>query len=130
MTRYLGIDYGRARIGLALGDDETKMAFPRPVLEGGGVSNIVGRIAELAAAEGVAHIVLGLPPAIQGMDTTLRDEIITLADQIRDETGFSVSFADEMFTSRMAEVNSKKELSDSAAAALILQGFLDKQARQ
>ena len=123
--RYLGIDYGRARVGIAVSDDEGKIAFPKSVLKNTGVSALADVIARLAKAERAFEIVMGLPRAIPGMDASLRDEIQNLADIIKKQYQIPVSFQDELFTTRMAEEHSEKN-TDASAAALILQSFLDR----
>lgn len=126
--KYLGIDYGRARVGTAVSDDEGKIAFPRSVLKNTGVSTLAGAIASLAGAERVLEIVMGLPRVVPGMDASLRDEIQNLAGIIKKQYQIPISFQDELFTTRMAEEHSAKN-ADASAAALILQSFLDRKNR-
>lgn len=123
--KYLGIDYGKARIGLSISDDEGKIAFPRQNLEISDPAAALQAILELTAAEAVGEIIIGLPAKIAGIDSTIRDEVLEFADRLREESGLPVSFEDESFTTRMAAEHSSRNL-DSSAAALILQSFLDR----
>jgi len=126
--KYLGIDYGRVRVGTAVSDEEGKIAFPKSVLKNTGVSALADAMARLAGAEAALEIVLGLPRAVPGMDASLRDEIQHLADIIKKQYQIPVSFQDEFFTTRIAEEHSAKN-ADASAAALILQSFLDRQSK-
>ena len=128
--KYLGIDYGRARIGVAVGDDETNMAFPRPIFETTDETEMVRGLSALAAEEGAGEIVMGLPSLIQGIDSAIRAEIMALRDRIKTESGIPVHLEDEMFTTKIAREHTKQSAVDSAAAALILQSFLDKRMRR
>ncbi len=124
--KYLGIDYGRVRVGIAVSDDEGKIAFPKSVLKNTGIGALADTIAHLAGAERALEIVMGLPQVVPGMDASLRGEIQNLADIMEKQYQTPVSFQDELFTTRMAEEHSKKN-TDASAAALILQSFLDRQ---
>lgn len=126
--KYLGIDYGRVRVGTAISDDEGKIAFPRGVLRNTGVDALADAIASLAKAERVFGIVMGLPRVVPGMDASLRGEIQNLADIMEKQHQIPVSFQDELFTTRIAEEHSPKN-ADASAAALILQSFLDRRNR-
>ena len=63
--RVIGVDHGLRRVGVAVGDEETGMAFPRSVLPTGTASE---RIQELAVAEGTSRVVVGLPLNIDGSE--------------------------------------------------------------
>ena len=123
--KYLGIDYGRARVGTAISDNEGKIAFPRDVFKNAGIGALADAIASLAKTEAALEIVLGLPRVVPGMDASVRDEIQDLADIIKKQYQIPVSFQDEFFTTRIAEEHSQKN-ADASAAALILQSFLDR----
>lgn len=124
--RHLGIDYGTKRIGVACSDDEGKLAFPLRTVEANGRE--VGEICEMAKAERVGMIVVGLSSEMPGVDSSMRGKIQALADSLQKACGLPIEFENEMFTSRLAGLYSKKD-SDAAAAALILQSFLDRKNR-
>ncbi|MBI2054499.1 MAG: Holliday junction resolvase RuvX [Candidatus Sungbacteria bacterium] len=122
--KYLGLDYGRARVGVAVSDDEGKMAFPRSVLLSQPEEKLFKSLAEISEAEKIKTIVLGMPPAMPDVDQSLAGEIKEFSRKLR-ELGMEVLFENEMFTTRIAEAHSKKD-TDASAAALILQSFLDR----
>ncbi|MEZ4103024.1 MAG: RuvX/YqgF family protein [Candidatus Paceibacterota bacterium] len=126
----LGIDYGRKRIGLAISDENQKIAFPYSVVQN--KENLVNIIKELSKKEGFEKIALGDPG-----ENTIREEVILFMEILKKE-GFQVFLEKEFMTSLHTDmfVNTKpiarktakkrEEKKDQSAAALILQRFLDK----
>jgi putative Holliday junction resolvase len=144
-VRALGIDYGKRRIGLALSDPTGLLARPWKTIAVGGGS---GRIAAAIAAEiavlraeddGLHVIVLGLPRRLSGEPNEQTAAVEALAVRLRAAAGdLPVVLQDERLTSREAESllakrekdwRKRKPLLDAAAAAIILQDYLDGQAR-
>jgi len=132
-VRLLGIDYGLKRVGLAVADDSSSLAFPRPVLERTSNDALVAEIGRMATAEGIQAIVLGLPLALDGQDTDMARQVRNLAKRITAKTGLPVHLVDERLTSaeaqarlREAGVASRKTKGrlDSGAAVLILEAYL------
>lgn len=121
--RYLGIDYGKARVGIAISDEEGKIAFPRQVLPAD--ETLSGKICMLLKEENIADVVLGLPEVPEGMDVSVRDEIQSFGEKLGIECNVTVYYVNEMLTTKIAAVHSKVN-TDAAAAALILQSFLDR----
>jgi putative Holliday junction resolvase len=134
VTRLLGIDHGRRRIGIALADDETGMAFARPALQARG-TDIVMAVVGLARREGVDRVVVGLPRNMDGSEGPQAAQARAFGDRLA-ASGLVVSFMDERLTSWAAREQlgsagrrpdrASGEL-DSAAARLILQDYLDAQ---
>lgn len=131
--RLLGIDYGLKRVGLAVADNSSSLAFPRPVLERTSNDALVAEIGRMATAEGIQAIVLGLPLALDGQDTDMARQVRNLAKRITAKTGLPVHLVDERLTSseaqarlREAGVASRKMKGrlDSGAAVLILEAYL------
>ncbi len=131
--RFLGIDYGTRRIGLAFGD-ELGVATPLPALT---QSDPTQRWAALLAAvreRRATELILGHP---LNMDDTVgpkAKEAEALADRLRADLGLPVHLIDERLTSYEAEstiAKSKRRdvrasgIIDSRAATLILQDYLD-----
>ncbi len=131
--RFLGIDYGTRRIGLA-GGDELGIATPLPALV---VAELAGRrraLAEVIRQRRIDEIVLGYPLNMDGSAGFKAKEMEALAAELRAEFGLPVHLVDERLTSHMAEqgMNQKqlreiraKGIVDSRAAAVILQDYLD-----
>lgn len=128
--RYLGIDYGAKRIGIALSDEGGKIAFPRETLSGDS-EKIVEKIAEICEKEKVGRIVVGLPISFEGRETAQTEETKNFAEKLKKAISLPVESENEILTSRMVERDIKegrikKEKIDAASAAIILQSYLDK----
>ncbi len=126
----LGIDYGTRRIGLALSDENGRIAFPHSVLENN--SNLIQTITQLRDTEGFTTIVLGDPG-----ENDLKEAVAKFHKMLSDQ-GFVVHLEKEFMTSMHVsqasgtkpiaqQTKQKREMKkDESAAALILQRFLDK----
>lgn len=126
---YLAIDYGKKRIGLALGEMLPKGAG---VIENtGSFEGIITKLKEKISEHRVTGLVLGLPMRSQGEEGTLATEIKELGQMIERETGLPVSLEEEQFTSSEASaiLRNKKDLKkgdlDEMSAVLILEQFLN-----
>jgi putative holliday junction resolvase len=81
-VRYLAVDPGGRRLGLALGDDLTGIATPLEVRAYGGVDAAADLVAERAAALGAGCVVVGLPTLANGSETSACQRSHTLARAI------------------------------------------------
>lgn len=119
--RYLGIDYGEKRIGLAISDAAGRIAFPHATV--GRIDEVLDSIASL----GAGAVVIGLPLSLDGTDSEETRAVRAFAVRLTELVPLPIAFENEMFTTKMAEAHSPREAADAAAAALILQSYLDKQ---
>jgi putative holliday junction resolvase len=126
--RFLGIDYGSVRIGLAVGDDEVRLAQPFKVIDG--QHDPLASIREVVGDRGITGIVLGLPRGLDGQETAQTALVRRFAERLK-TLGAEVYFQDEAATTaavqtylKSKKLRSRTEL-DAEAAALILQDFLD-----
>ena len=125
--RYLGIDYGRRRIGLAFSDVGARIAFQHGVLQGGGNKFAADQIVAMIKRERVDAIVIGLPLGPDGSETEESERVRKFAAEIGTKTNLQIEFENEMLSSKIAEgAGVAKEHLDEASAVLILQSFLDK----
>ena len=131
--RIIGLDHGARRIGVAVGDTETRMAFERDAIHRRSVATDVARIAELRAAEGAELVVIGLPTNMDGSEGEQAATVRAFGDELA-AIGLAVAFADERLTSweaaeRLSAAGRRPDRSsgelDSTAARLILQQYLD-----
>ena len=122
--RILGIDYGLAKVGLALADDS--LAQPFGVLENN--SRLVEKINEICQAKEVERIVIGLPKG------EMAQKAKEFAQKLAQVANLPFDFQDETLTSqeataKMIEAGKRKKYrqtkSDAFAAAIILQTYLD-----
>jgi len=146
----LAADYGRARIGLALADAETRMAQPLSTMERINRNEDMRRLRELVREHGVKQIVVGLPLRLDGTRGEMAEEAERFAARLRKQIGVPVEMVDERLTSWEAErlleevqgrfihdekqTGSKKPKNvrakmsvDAVAAAVILKEYLDRQ---
>ena len=138
--RILGVDDGRRRIGLAVGDPTGTLA--RPVETVAGHDDPAAAAREVAAAIGrleagdepIGTIVVGLPLRLDGTPNEQTDHARALAAALERLTGLTVVLQDERLTSREAESRlalrerdwrARKKRLDAAAAAVMLQEYLD-----
>jgi putative Holliday junction resolvase len=132
VTRYLGIDYGTKRVGLALSDGLGITARPLEVVPR---SRVGERVVELCAEHGVDMLVVGLPTGLNGQEGAAVAGARALGEELAELTGLPVTYIDERFTSKLAESallesgmrrRSRRDKVDKVAAAIILQSFLDR----
>jgi putative Holliday junction resolvase len=102
-THILGIDYGRARIGLALADSQTALARPLDTLERINRNEDMRRLREIVRAHGVKQIVVGLPLRLDGTRGEMAEEAARFAERVRKQLGVPVEMMDERLTSWEAE---------------------------
>jgi putative Holliday junction resolvase len=138
--RVLGVDVGDRRVGLAISDASRTLARPLATVKVTGAADAVNRvaqtIAELEADEdGLDAIVVGLPARLDGTPTHATPRVQAFIDALRSRTTVRVVTEGESLSSREAEsrlaVNERdwrkrKEKLDAAAAAIILQDYLDR----
>jgi len=123
--RFLGIDYGKKRIGLALSDDEGRLAFPKEILFND--KKFFLRLAEIIKEEEIGEIVLGDSEDFKGKPNEVMEEINDFAKELKEKFSVPVFFQKEFLTSVEARrYQAKREKADARAAALILQRYLDK----
>jgi putative Holliday junction resolvase len=144
--RILGIDYGRSRIGLALSDPTMVLASPLSVIQNRGLQNNVAAVADIVKQNAVGTVVIGVALHMDGAESELSRESRTFGDAIA-ATGIPVEYADERFTSAIAESAIRESFAgktrgdrraqrnrvtnsvDKVAACVILQSYLDKNKR-
>ncbi len=126
--RYLGIDFGSKRVGIALSDEKGEFAIPFIVLKFS--KTVADEIVDIAKENSVKSIVMGESKNYKGEPNKVMAESVTLKGKL-EARGYKVEFEPEFMTSINAErFQGKTEHTDSSAAALILQSYLDKKQNQ
>ena len=126
--RYLGIDFGSKRIGLAISDENAGFAFPLSVLPNSEKS--LGQILQICKEKNIGAIVIGDSENFQMQKNEIMKEVETFTKEIQKKSGLPVSFHPEFLTSREAErLQGKNNMLDASAAAIILKSFLASQCR-
>ncbi len=143
MGRIIGLDVGERRIGVAVSDPTGTLARPLTTLrttgfDGDALQVTLGEITRLAADDPLDAIVIGLPRRLDGSPNAMTPRVTRFAERLRDRAGLAVILQDERLSSVEAEsrlaVREKnwrvrKEQLDAAAAAIILQDYLDERVR-
>jgi len=117
----LAVDYGRARIGLAISETEAQLARPLLTLERVNRNEDMRRLRELAREHGVRQIVVGLPLRLDGSRGEMAEEATRFAARLRKQLGLPVDMLDERLTSweaeRLLEEQSGRVLHDAKTQA-------------
>ncbi len=130
--RYLAIDYGEKRTGLAICDAGEVIASPLAVVFG--QPELIPRILDVVKSESVEEIVIGLPLNMDGTEGPQVKRVKSFADRLKEHIDIPIHFYDERLSSFEAEKKlsgvdltrkGKKKRLDAVAAAAILQSFLD-----
>ncbi len=124
--KFLGIDYGIRKTGLAISNEEGTIAFPLEVVKNS--RKLPSVITDLCREKGVSVIVLGESVDTADRSNPVMENIDQFKKKLEQDTRLPVHLQPEQFTSREAEqVQGKTARNDASAAALILQDFLDSQ---
>lgn len=128
VKKYLALDYGKSKIGIAIADSEVRIAFAYGTIDNKGFIGNLGRIIQ---GEGVDAIIVGeLGSTGRGEKSFEAREI---GEKIEKEFKIKAFYQEEMFSTKMAEDNLKekgvrgiKRLDNQEAARIILQSWLDR----
>jgi putative Holliday junction resolvase len=132
--RYLGLDVGDARIGVAVSDETATLASGLDTLARVGPRKDVKAVGDLVRRLGVGEVVVGLPKRLDGSVGTQAEKVLAFIEQLRAEVKVPVVVWDERFSSVAAEQaliegdvsrKARKGLVDKVSAILILQNYLD-----
>lgn len=126
--RYMGIDYGSKRVGIAVSDEAGEFAMPLIVLSNAKKDRegLVKEILSIAKENKVETIVMGESKNYKGEPNAILPETLNLKKDL-EEKGMTVELEPEFMTSTNAErFQGKTDMLDASAAALILQSYLDK----
>jgi len=134
--RTLGIDYGEKRIGIAVSDDNGKVAFPETVFKN--EPSLLKNIADIVEVKKVEKIVIGESKNYDGQDNEIMQEIKDFSEALQTLVDCEIDFHTEFMTSMQAEKThfqlSEKDKKrgkekakdiDAQAAAIMLQSYLD-----
>ena len=121
--KYLGIDWGEKKIGLAIGDDELNIATPLTV-----VGNI-DEVLEIIKKDSIDKIILGLPNKLDNKKSETYNKVIIFKKELEEKLSSPIETIDERLSSKAADaldgsIKTKAD-QDAIAAMLILQTYLD-----
>ena len=134
VKRVLGVDFGQARIGLAISDELGMLAHPLETLSAKPVDAATKRIAQIARERDVAAVVIGLPRHMSGASGAAAADVNAFADKLRPLLHCAIVMWDERLTTTAAhralrdagkKTRATRGVVDQVAAQMILQGYLD-----
>ncbi len=122
--KYLGIDYGLKRVGLALSEGELASAWK--IIEINGLSDAVTKISTVIKQENIDQVVIGLPEGAMG-------KAVNNFVSMMQKQGFNIETTDETLSTRQAthlmiklgKSKKARRSNDAIAACEILQNYLD-----
>lgn len=133
--RLMGIDYGDARVGIALSDPLMIMSQGYKTIKNDGSGALFEEIAAIIKEKEVTKIVIGLPKNMDNSQGFRTDATMEFADKLKSYTDVEIDFSDERLTTVSAhgflnEMNvrgkKRKDTVDTLSAALILETYMKK----
>jgi putative Holliday junction resolvase len=130
--RIIGIDLGRARIGVAVSDELGLLAHPLETIPAGGAA--AGRVAEIVREKDAERVVVGLPRHMNGSVGESAEDALAFAKKLQTLVPCDVVTWDERLTTTAAnralrdsgrKSRDSRHVVDQVAAQIILQGYLD-----
>ena len=137
--KYLGVDYGDKRTGLAECDLSGQLASGICTISEGGMRKTAERVAKEAEARGCKKIIVGLPKNMDGSEGPRADVVKAFVALLSELVSIPIEFFDERMTTMAAYRfldgagtfgKKRKEVIDTLSAELILQGYLDRERAQ
>jgi putative pre-16S rRNA nuclease len=134
LGKIMGIDYGDARVGVALSNPEKQIAFGREMILNKSKNAVIYRIKQIIEEDNVELIILGLPFSMEGEDTAQTTNVRKFGTLLSKAVKTSIVYQDErlttyesngILTSIGVSGRNKKKEKDIIAASLILQNYLD-----
>ena len=123
--RFLGIDFGTKRVGIALSDESGTLAFPHSVIMND--KELVGQVVRIAEEQKVEAVIVGESKNLDGKDNPLMKDIEVFVTAVHKEAKKPVHLEPEFWSSVQAgRWQGKTDKLDASAAAIILQSYLDK----
>jgi putative Holliday junction resolvase len=134
--KYLGVDYGDKRTGLAECDMSGLIAGRIGTISEGGMKNTAERVAKEAGERGCKKIVVGLPKNMDGSEGFRAETVRAFVEILKGLTDIPVDFYDERMTTMQAYRfldgtatfgKKRKEQIDTVSAEIILQNYIDRE---
>ena len=134
IMRFMGLDVGDKRIGIALSDESATIASPTETLQRRGNRKDIAHLLNLARREMVTRILVGMPYSLDGSSGPQALKVSRFVTTLAAETEIPVTTWDERFTTVDAEIalreakvspSARRAKIDRSAAAIILQSYLD-----
>ncbi len=134
--RYLGVDYGDVRTGLAVSDISGYLAGGIGQVSPGGMRHTAQYVAAEAKKQGVVRIIVGLPKNMDGSEGFRAEAVRAFVELLKAETDIPIDFSDERLSTCEAHRylqgtgtggKKRKSVVDTLSAQIILQDYLDRE---
>jgi putative Holliday junction resolvase len=129
--RVMALDVGERRIGVAISDPSGTLATPHTVIQRSSKAKDFAAVARLVAELDVAHVIVGLPLSLDGEMGPQARRVSRYAQALAQAISVPLGFHDERYSTITADAlliesgRKRRVPIDAAAAAVILQDFLD-----
>ena len=122
--KYLGIDFGSKRVGVAVSDETNSFALPLSVLDNS--SNLIKELIEICRENNIGEIVVGESLDFSQRENEIMKEVNPFVKKLGDSLNLPIHTHPEFMTSQEAErLQGKNNMLDASAAAIILKSYLD-----
>ena len=137
--KYLGVDYGDVRTGLAECDMTGTLASGIATVKEGGMRNTARRVAKEARERSCRKIIIGLPKNMDGSEGERVEVIRAFAGLVAEETDIPIDFYDERMSTMVAYRylgesgafgKRRRDAVDTLSAEIILQGYIDRERKE
>jgi putative Holliday junction resolvase len=128
--RYIGIDYGSKKIGLAVSDEGGSFAFPHLIFKNLSKEDSVEKIFGIIKEKKIEAIVIGESLNLKGEENKILKDAKLFAEKLNEKSGLEIFFEKEWLSTIEARRFQDRHDADDSAAAIILQRFLDKEAKK
>ncbi len=132
--KYLGLDYGDRRVGIAVSDENKEIAFPRDFLEYVSIGKLIDELKKICEADNVVRIILGLPIHMDGRLGDRAKKTQVFYDKLKKVMpGMDIAFFDERLSTEFAvkslrgqgiKAKDQKGKRDAMSAQIILQNYM------
>jgi putative Holliday junction resolvase len=131
--KYLAIDFGDRRTGLAISDFDKQVAFPRDVIEFKSIKGLIAQVKKLCDEEQVVKVIIGLPIEMDGTAGERFVKTHQFGDKLKSEIDIPVEYFDERLTTKQSirklheqgiRAKEQKGQKDMVSAQVILEGYL------
>lgn len=126
--KYLGLDYGSKKLGLAISDERGSLAFPYKILPNKNPEQLKSEILAILAQEKIQNLVVGESTKLNGQVNEILKETQEFVKNLQTSNPeLKIFWEKEWFSTVEARRYDDRRNADDSAAAIILQRFLDKQ---
>lgn len=126
MKKYLAIDYGSKKIGVAVSDAEGKFAFPFSIILNKNKDKSSEEIIQILKEKQIKDVVVGESVNLRGEANSILEESKIFVKKLQEKIDIEIFFEKEWLSTVEARRFDDRKNADDSAAAIILQRFLDK----